>query len=83
MGRPALETSRRRTFKNYSAIRPSRTRRLCRVKRRYPWVDVMVGDGLYANGPFLTLLKELKMGAVLHRQKRGRRAPQRGALHLG
>ena len=54
-----------------------------RVKRTYPWVDVMVGDGLYANGPFLTLLKELKMGAVLHRQKRGRRAPQRGALHLG
>ena len=42
-----------------------------RVKRRYPWVDVMVGDGLYANGPFLTLLKELKMGAVLIGKKEG------------
>jgi hypothetical protein len=42
-----------------------------RVKRTFPWVDVMVGDGLYSNGPFLTLLKELKMGAVLIAKKDG------------
>jgi hypothetical protein len=42
-----------------------------RVKRTYPWVDVMVGDGLYSNGPFLTLLRELKMGAVLIAKKDG------------
>jgi hypothetical protein len=40
-----------------------------RVKRTYPWLDVMVGDSLYTNGPFLTLLKELKMGAVLIAKK--------------
>ena len=42
-----------------------------RVKKTYPWVDVMVGDGLYSNGPFLTLLNELKMGAVLIAKKDG------------
>lgn len=42
-----------------------------RVKRTYPWVDVMVGDSLYTNGPFLTLLEELKMGAVLIAKKSG------------
>ena len=46
-------------------------RLICRIKRTYPWVDVMVGDGLYSNGPFLTLLKELKMGAVLIAKKDG------------
>ena len=40
-----------------------------RVKRTYPWVDVVVGDALYANGPFLTLVKELKLGAVLIAKK--------------
>jgi hypothetical protein len=35
-----------------------------RVKRTYPWVDVMVGDGLYSNGPFLTLLKELNPTSI-------------------
>jgi hypothetical protein len=42
-----------------------------RVKRTYPWVDAMVGDGLYTNGPFLTLLNDLKMGAVLIAKKDG------------
>lgn len=42
-----------------------------RVKKTYPWVDVMVGDGLYSNGPFLTLLNELKMGAVIIAKKDG------------
>jgi hypothetical protein len=40
-----------------------------RVKTTYPWLDVMVGDAIYTNGPFLTLLKEIKMGAVLIAKK--------------
>ena len=40
-----------------------------RVKRIYPWVDVVVGDALFANGPFLTLVRELKLGAVLIAKK--------------
>jgi len=42
-----------------------------RVNRTFPWVDVVVGDALYANGPFLTLVKELKMGAVIIAKKDG------------
>lgn len=42
-----------------------------RVKQTYPWVDVVVGDALYANGPFLTLVKALRMGAVLVAKKDG------------
>lgn len=46
-------------------------RLLPRIKRTYPWIDVVVGDSLYTNGPFLTLLKKLKMGAVLIAKKAG------------
>ena len=46
-------------------------RLLPRVKRTHPWIDVVVGDSLYTNGPFLTLLNELKMGAVLIAKKTG------------
>ena len=38
---------------------------LRRVKRTFPWVDVAVADGLYPNGPFLTAVQELGMGAVV------------------
>lgn len=52
-----------------------------RVKRTYPWVDVMVGDSLYTNGPFLTLLNELKMGAVLI-AKKSKDEPLKEALNI-
>ncbi|MBU1495064.1 MAG: transposase [Actinobacteria bacterium] len=36
-----------------------------RLRQTYPWVDVVVADALYANGPFLSLLKELDLGGVI------------------
>jgi hypothetical protein len=39
-------------------------RLLRRVKQTFGWVDVVVGDGLYSNGPFLSLVDELGMGAI-------------------
>jgi hypothetical protein len=56
-------------------------RLLPRIKRTYPWIDVMVGDSLYTNGPFLTLLKEIKMGAVLI-AKKSRDEPLKDALAI-
>ena len=56
-------------------------RLLRRVKATYPWVDVVVGDGLYANGPFLTLAKELGLGAVVVARKEGDE-PLKEALEL-
>lgn len=46
-------------------------RLLARVKDTYGWIDVIVADGLYANGPFLTLAARLKMGAVVIARKEG------------
>ncbi len=46
-------------------------RLLARVKRTYGWLDVVVADGLYANGPFLTLVEQLRMGAVVIARKEG------------
>jgi hypothetical protein len=46
-------------------------RLLARVKRTYRWLDVVVADGLYANGPFLTLVETLRMGAVVIARKEG------------
>jgi len=40
-----------------------------RVKQTYGWLDVVVADSLYANGPFLTLVKELRMGSVIIAKK--------------
>jgi hypothetical protein len=42
---------------------------------------VVVGDALYANGPFLTLARELKLGAVLIAKKDGNE-PLKEALSL-
>ena len=56
-------------------------RLISRVKRTHPWLDVMVGDSLYTNGPFLSLLNELKMGAVLIAKKTGDE-PLRDALSI-
>lgn len=44
-------------------------RLLARVKRTYGWLDVVVADGLYANGPFLSLVATLGMGAVVIARK--------------
>jgi hypothetical protein len=44
-------------------------RLLRRVKKTFNWIDVVVADGLYPNGPFLTLVKELRMGAVIIARK--------------
>ena len=56
-------------------------RLLRRVKQTYPWIDVVVGDGLYANGPFLTLAEELGLGVVVIARKNGDE-PLKEALHL-
>jgi len=56
-------------------------RLLRRVKGTFPWLDVVVADSLYANGPFLTLVKELRMGAVVIARKEGDE-PLKEALRL-
>ncbi len=40
-------------------------RLLRRVKQTCGWIDVVVADGLYPNGPFLTDIQKLRMGAVV------------------
>lgn len=56
-------------------------RLLRRVKQTYPWLDVVVADGLYPNGPFLTLVQELRMGAVIIIRNEGHE-PLREALEI-
>jgi len=56
-------------------------RLLRRVKETYSWLDVVLGDGLYANGPFLTVVKDLKMGAIVVAKKQGDE-PLREALRI-
>ena len=46
-------------------------RLLPRVKESFGWLEVVVADGLYANGPFLTLAEQLRMGAVVIARKEG------------
>jgi hypothetical protein len=45
------------------------TRLIKRVKQTFGWIDVVVGDALYANGPFLTTLDSLGLGAVIVARK--------------
>jgi hypothetical protein len=64
-------------------------RLLKRVKKTFPWLDVVVGDALYANGPFLDDASQLKLGAIVVAKKEtdeplkealaiwGRSAPQK------
>ena len=40
-----------------------------RVKQTFGWLDVVVADALYANGPFLTTVKRLGLGAVIISRK--------------
>jgi len=44
-------------------------RLLKRVKQTFGWVDVVVADALYANGPFLSSLQQLGLGAVVVARK--------------
>jgi hypothetical protein len=44
-------------------------RLLKRVKRTFGWLDVVVGDALYANGPFLGAARDLGLGAVIVARK--------------
>lgn len=44
-------------------------RLLTRLKSTYGWLDVVVCDALYANGPWLTLVDQLGMGAVIVAKK--------------
>jgi len=57
------------------------TRLIRRVKQTFGWIDVVVADALYANGPFLTVLDSLGLGAVIIAHKEGDE-PLREALHL-
>ena len=48
----------------------SASRRLLRrVKQTFPWLDVVVADALYANGPFLDDASQLGLGAVVIAKK--------------
>lgn len=44
-------------------------RLLQRVKKTFPWIDAVVADALYANGPFLTVVHQLRMSAVVIAKK--------------
>lgn len=57
------------------------TRLIKRVKQTYGWIDVVVADALYANGPFLTTLKALDLGGVIIARKESDE-PLREAIHL-
>jgi hypothetical protein len=56
-------------------------RLLRRVKETFGWLDVVVADGLYPNGPFLSLVKDLHMGAVIIARK-NTDEPLREALRI-
>jgi len=57
------------------------TRLVKRVKQTFGWIDVVVADALYANGPFLTALDRLGLGAVITARKENEE-PLREALSL-
>jgi hypothetical protein len=60
---------------------PAALRLVRRVAETFPWLDVVVADALYANGPLLTLAKDLGLGAVLIAKKEGDE-PLKGALRI-
>ena len=59
------------------------TRLLKRVHETFGWIDVVVTDALYANGPFLTTAESLGMGAVVDRPQGDGRAAARGTAPVG
>ena len=46
-------------------------RLLKRVKKTFPWLDVVIADALYANGPFLDEATQLGLGAIVVAKKEG------------
>jgi hypothetical protein len=46
-------------------------RLLRRVKQTYGWLELVVADGLYPNGPFLTAVQQLRLSAVIIARKDG------------
>jgi hypothetical protein len=52
-----------------------------RVHETFGWIDVVVGDALYANGPFLTTLDSLGLAGVIIARKE-HEEPLREALNL-
>jgi hypothetical protein len=60
---------------------PAALRLIRRVKATYGWLDVVVADALYANGPLLTVAKDLKLGTVLIAKKEGEQ-PLKGAYRI-
>lgn len=57
------------------------TRLIKRVKQSFPWLDVVVADALYANGPFLTTVNNVGLGAVIVARKEADE-PLKEALHI-
>jgi hypothetical protein len=57
------------------------TRLIRRIKHTFGWIDVVVADALYANGPFLSAVDSLGLGAVII-ARRDNDEPLREALHL-
>ena len=57
------------------------TRLLKRVSRTFPWLDVVVADALYANGPFLNAVRNHGLGAVIVARKETDE-PLKEALHI-
>jgi hypothetical protein len=58
------------------------TRLIKRVRQTFAWIDVVVTDALYANGPFLTTLDRLGLGAVIVARKENEE-PLREACTFG
>lgn len=56
-------------------------RLLPRLKQHFGWVDVLIADALYANGPFLTLATALGFSTVIVAKKETDE-PLREAIHL-
>lgn len=57
------------------------TRLLKRVSHTFPWLDVVVADALYANGPFLSAVHDHGLGAVIVARKETDE-PLKEALHI-
>jgi hypothetical protein len=74
MSRSAIWTNdaRRHDAAHHEGERTAAKRLVRRLRETYGrWIDVIVAAGLYANGPFLTLLKELHLGGVIVAKKEG------------
>jgi len=46
-------------------------RLLPRLKKKFAWLDAVIADALFANGPFLTAVEALRMSALIVAKKSG------------